>query len=317
MTDRRSLLPILLTALVPVLWSTGGVALRAVSAEPWRILFWRSLFMTLTVVVLMAAGATKGVGRRAPRERPGRRDPRHVIVGAVVGVLIGASLALYVMSMTRTSVASSLLVQAAAPLFIVTLGWIVIGEPVRIITVLALVLVGIGIGIIVVPSVTAGGLDGNLYGLGKAATFATATILIRRYRSLGLVPAAAIGGATATIAAALAAPGLMVSPNDLAILAAMGVFQTGVPFVLYASYSGQVRSTVTGLLVLLEAVLGPLWVWLIFAEVPSPFTLIGGTLILIILGAHTVLMARRREIGQRASPARSALRRSIFAPSKR
>ena len=40
---------------------------------------------------------------------------------------------------------------------------------------------------------------------------------------------------------------------------------------------------------LMESLLGPLWVWLIIGEVPSPETIIGGTLVVGALVVHSVM----------------------------
>jgi drug/metabolite transporter (DMT)-like permease len=51
---------------------------------------------------------------------------------------------------------------------------------------------------------------------------------------------------------------------------------------------------------LLETVLAPIWVWLIFAETPATMTLVGGGILVAAIAAHSVWMARRRSIPQPA-----------------
>jgi drug/metabolite transporter (DMT)-like permease len=47
-----------------------------------------------------------------------------------------------------------------------------------------------------------------------------------------------------------------------------------------------------GLLLLLESILGPLWVWLVFAEQPGVHTLVGGAIVLSTLALNTVWALR-------------------------
>jgi drug/metabolite transporter (DMT)-like permease len=259
------------------------------------MLFWRSLFMTLTTLagglLLMGPQFLRGF-RRAARS------------GIWVGLGIAGSLVFYVFSIAHTSVADSLLVQAAGPLFIVVLGWIVLREPVRQVTILALVAVGGGIALILVPSLQRGGFSGNLLGIAKALSFAGATVAIRRRRGVDLLPALAVGALIATVVAALVGAltgdGPAVSARSLAILAYLGVVQTGIAFMLHATFSGRLPASQTGLLVLLEAVLGPLWVWLFLAEAPAHLTLLGGAVILTALATHTVIFSRNGAAGRRA-----------------
>lgn len=277
-----------MTILAPILWSTGGLAIRAVDTDPWATLFWRTLFMVLTVSVISGVSAT----RASRSERSGSLAWDRVGPVLLAGACIGASLVLYVLSMTRTSIAASLIVQASGPLFIVVFGWILLREPVRPITVVAIVAVATGIAVIVVPSIQRGGLDGNVFGILKALGFAGAAITIRRFHTARLIPATVVGAVLATTIAAAVAPSLRATPREIAILAAMGVFQSGLAFSLFAAFSGQVESSVTGLIVLLESVLGPVWVWLVFSEAPTVATLIGGGIVLSALVAHTLLLGR-------------------------
>eukprot|EP00928_Gymnodinium_smaydae_P043976 TRINITY_DN29372_c0_g1_i1.p1 TRINITY_DN29372_c0_g1~~TRINITY_DN29372_c0_g1_i1.p1 ORF type:complete len:180 (+),score=11.14 TRINITY_DN29372_c0_g1_i1:566-1105(+) len=48
----------------------------------------------------------------------------------------------------------------------------------------------------------------------------------------------------------------------------------------------------TGLIMLLEVLLGPLWVWLVYLEAPSPWTLLGGGALLLVLTLHEVYCLR-------------------------
>lgn len=272
-----------MTALAPVLWSTGGLGFRLVDGEPWSMLFWRSLFMALTLLAVNAATL---------RRRFLREFRTAAIEGFSVGIFIALALILYVLSITRTTVADSLLVQAAGPLFIVVLGWVVLRERVRLVTVLALISVAVGISLILLPSLQRGGFSGNVFGLLKALAFAGATVVIRRKRHVNFLPALAVGSLIATLVAAVGAGSLRVEPADLLILAYLGVFQTGIAFMLHATFSGHLPSATTGLLVLLEAVLGPLWVWWFLGEAPSSLTLAGGAIILSTLVVHTLLYYR-------------------------
>ena len=272
-----------MTALAPVLWSTGGLGFRLVDGEPWSMLFWRSLFMALTLLAVNAATL---------RRRFFREFRNAAIEGFWVGIFIALALILYVLSITRTTVADSLLVQAAGPLFIVVLGWVVLRERVRLVTVLALISVAVGISMILLPSLQRGGFSGNVFGLLKALALAGATVVIRRKRHVNFLPALALGSLIATLVATVGAGSLRVEPADLLILAYLGVFQTGIAFMLHASFSGQLPSATTGLLVLLEAVLGPVWVWWFLGEAPNSLTLAGGGIILSTLVIHTLLYYR-------------------------
>lgn len=285
MQKNISLKALVLTALAPVIWSTGGLGIRLLDISPWTILFWRALFMTLTLTG-WSIYRMRGSFFTSFRE--------NILHGLPVSIFLGLSLILYVLSMTQTTVADSLLIQGTGPIFIVVIGWIVLREPVRGITITALVLVAAGILIIMIPSLERGGLSGNLFGLAKALAFAAGTIAIRRKKSVGMLPAMALAGFFSLIVALPLVPDFSIDLRSLIVLAYLGIFQIGVGFTLFVNWSGKLTSSQTGLLVILEAVLGPLWPWIFLGEAPYRTTFIGGALILTALVAHSLLYSRGR-----------------------
>lgn len=274
------MLPLFMTALAPILWSTGALGVRLVESGPWAMVFWRSLFMALFLIV--ANRVT--LGREfLPRFR------ETAIQGIWVAVFIACSLIFYVFSVTNTTVADSLLVQATGPMFIIILGWILLGEPVRRVTIAALLAVVAGIALIMVPSLSRGGFSGNVLGMLKALSFAAATLVIRKKRSVALLPAVAVAAVLSAAVSAVFAESLRVPPRELLVFAYLGLFQTGLAFTLHASFSGKLPASQTGILVLLESILGPIWVWIFLGEKPPLLTLLGGFIIIAALVAHTLI----------------------------
>ncbi len=83
------------------------------------------------------------------------------------------------------------------------------------------------------------------------------------------------------------------TPQDIALLAFLGVFQLGLPCMLVVVASRVLLAPEIALLGLLEVVLGPLWAWLGAGEVPARSTLIGGTIILAALVVNELSTFRR------------------------
>jgi drug/metabolite transporter (DMT)-like permease len=134
---------------------------------------------------------------------------------------------------------------------------------------------------------------GNALALGVAIAFGANIVVVRAARGLDLVPATVLAGLFAMAAtlplAHIAAP----SAYDLGLLAAMGVLQLGLGLFLFMRGAPHLTAAQVGLLTLLEVILAPIWVWLAFAEVPAPASLIGGAVVLCALAAHSALSLRR------------------------
>jgi drug/metabolite transporter, DME family len=281
---RETVLPLLMTSLAPVLWSTGGLGVRMLDGLPvWEILFWRSVFMCLTLSVW---------GLVTRDAHSGRRWLKSVSSHALISICFALSFIFYIFSVTQTTVADSLLIQGTAPIFIVLFGWMFLREKIERITIISLLLAVLGILVIMLPSLTNGGLSGNLFGLAKAVAFACGTVAVRAKKSVGILPAMTTAAGLSALAALPMVNSFALDPQELLILIYLGVIQVGIGFILFVSWSGRLRSSQTGLIVILEAVLGPLWPWLVIGEMPSVNTLFGGLIIIIAIGAHAVIYSR-------------------------
>jgi drug/metabolite transporter (DMT)-like permease len=131
-----------------------------------------------------------------------------------------------------------------------------------------------------------GAIVGDLLAIVMAASFAVATVLVRRYPEIQMAPAAALATAlTFLISLPLADP-LATTPRDLLLLAFFGVGQFGAGFLLFMAGARLIPAAESSLIGMLEIVLGPLWVWLVLNERPDAASLAGGALILAALLAN-------------------------------
>jgi drug/metabolite transporter (DMT)-like permease len=275
---------LIFTIFSPVLLSTGGIGVRLLHEGPWTILFWRSVFMTVTLLAWIFI---------TQREQFSRIIINTLKRGIWVSIFFALSFSFYVFSITNTTVADSLLIQGTAPIFIILFGWIILREPVRKISIAALFGILAGISAIIIPSIRQYGLSGNLFGIGMALAFASGTIAIRKRRSVNLLPSVALAAVFTIIFSAPFVENFSLSLKSFAILMYLGVIQLGMAFILFTSWSGKLPTSQTGLIVILEAILGPLWVWLFLGEAPQLFTFVGGGIIISTLIVHTMLYYRK------------------------
>lgn len=78
----------------------------------------------------------------------------------------------------------------------------------------------------------------------------------------------------------VASQGLAPTGSQWLVIGALGAFQMGLPYVLFARALHTVPAQEAGLITLLEAILNPFWVWLFWGEQVVFSTWIGGGLIL-------------------------------------
>jgi drug/metabolite transporter (DMT)-like permease len=267
-------------ALAAVCWSTGGLITRLVTTTPWTTSLWRSVFAALFLVVTL--WMVRGRGIFAQWREGG---------GPMIAVAVCMALAstCFIFSLTHTSVANTLILISTGPYVAGVLGWILLGERVAPRSWLAMALALVGAVVMVSDSYRRGAIVGDLLAIVMAASFATATVLVRRHPEIQMAPAAALAPALTVLVALPLSEPLATSARDLALLAFFGVGSFGAGFLLFMNGARLIPAAQSALIGMLETVLGPLWVWLVLSERPGAATLAGGALILGALLANTLV----------------------------
>ena len=137
-----------------------------------------------------------------------------------------------------------------------------------------------------------GSLYGNLLAFTIALAIALQTLVARKFRHVQMEPAVLVAALVAGFAALPMALPFTASGHDVAMMAAFGVVQLAVPLTLYFYAARYISAPTLIFVVLIDAVLAPVWVWLGFDEVPTRLAFIGAVLILVSVGFNAGLGVR-------------------------
>jgi drug/metabolite transporter (DMT)-like permease len=203
--------------------------------------------------------------------------------------------ATYLSAMVLTTAANAIWLQATAPLWVLLFSVVALRQGVRRADVLFAVLCLSGIAVILSKVGTANA-TGVVLGLISGIAFAGVIVwlsALRHENSTWLVVVNQLVSAAAVLPLLLwrdawHTPNL----NQLVILAAFGVVQIGIPYLLLATAVRSISSLEASALALLEPILVPVWVALFREELPSAATIVGATLILLGLVAKYSLGAK-------------------------
>ncbi|RPH62975.1 MAG: DMT family transporter, partial [Burkholderiales bacterium] len=207
----------------------------------------------------------------------------------------------FMLALTRTSVANTLLVMSVAPLLAALLGRFVLGTRVSAATWLAIVMAGAGIGWMVHDGVSADGLAGMTIALAVPVAAAINIVTLKRIRAdIDLAPAVLVGAILSCLVTAPLAWPLEASGRDLALLGLLGSVQLAIPCFLMIRAVRHLAPHEVALIALLEVVLGPIWAWLGAGESMPAATIQGGVIVLAALVVDTLLARRAPAI---ATPA--------------
>lgn len=270
---------LLLTTLGVLVITPDALMIRLVSMDTWTLTFWRGLLSAIGLAIGLLA-----IHR-------GRFLAVMLAVGGwglVIGTLFGITTVTFVTAITTTTAANTLLIIATGSMFGALFSWFLLREPVLPRTWFAMAGTTVGVLVLVASDLGAGRLFGDLMALATAALAGLTFTLIRKHALTDMVPAVIFGGiVTALIALPFCRPGEILV-EDMTILLVMGLLMLPLSFALQFVGPRYIPAPEVSLLVLLEAVLGPLLVWIWLGEHPGEWAFVGGAIVIATLALHAV-----------------------------
>jgi drug/metabolite transporter (DMT)-like permease len=270
--------------------SFGGLIVKSFEgATLWQILFWRSLFFSLTILAFLIISYQKETLRSFKNSG---------VPGFLGGIVLSFGFCGYVYAMYNTTVANTNFIISLQILFLAIFGYIFLKEKINAITLTSIVLAMIGVLLMVGNSLTPGELSGNLAAFTMPITFAVLIIIVRKYPNVDMVPAQFVAGISSCLIGFLLSTKIMISPNDIFLGFLAGFFQVGFGFIFITIGARTTPSAMVGIIMLSESILGPIWAFIFVSERPSLFGLIGGSIILsaVLIQLLTLLKKDKKSV---------------------
>ena len=278
----------LLAATGVTVLSFDALLVRLVQASPADVIFWRGLFIALSVAVAL----------RALRGRWPWQDLRRAGWPAwLLTVTLGLTQMLFVVAIMHTRVANVVVILTAAPLFAAAFSGIFLREWVPARTWAAIVLSIAGIALVFGGSIGGGHWFGDALALLAALVVGANFTQLRRTPAISRLAVVSGGGLVNVLAAIPFAAPAAVGATSMGWLAIMGLVQMPLALVMMTEATRYLPSAEVTLFLVVEAILGTFWVWAALGEEPPGTTLIGGTLVLCTLLGHSWLALRRERGG--------------------
>jgi drug/metabolite transporter (DMT)-like permease len=263
-------------ALAAVAWSTAGVLQRQLTLDTATQVFGRAAFAAVALLAYVAI--VDGRLLRAFRSIG--------LAGVAVAVCVAVASGGFIAALNHSSVARVLFILAVSPVLAALIARVTLGEPITRRTAFAMALALAGVAVML-GAPGEGSLAGDGLALLCALAFAVMVVITRWRHDVSMAPATCLSQVLLVVVfLPFATPG-DIGAGDTFWLAALGVGQIGLGFMLLTVGARLIPAAQVGLITLLEIVLGPLWVWLAEDERPSTLTLVGGAIVIVAIVIQT------------------------------
>lgn len=280
--NRRQAVGILLITVV--LWSTSGFLIKLL---PWNALAISGARSAIAAVVFWTY----------------LRHPNFTWSGAQIGGAIALVLTqtLFISATQLTTAANAIFLQYSAPVFVALFGWWYLGERVRVADWLAMLAIFGGMFLFLVDGFSGSGLIGSLMAVLAGISMAWLILFLRKQKDGSPLETVLLGN---VIAALIGLPfilwetgtGTSLGWNEIAILGFLGLFQLGIPFILYSQAIRVLTAVESVLILTLEPILNPLWVFIVIDERPGPLAMLGGAIVLVAVALSALHTANQERL---------------------
>ena len=270
--------------------SFGGLIVKSFEgATLWQILFWRTVFFLMVVSLYLIITYKKQVFKSFHTSG---------LPGFFGGFVLSFGFCGYVFSMYNTTVANANFIIQTQTIFLAIFGYFFLKEKISTITLASIILAISGIILMVGSSLSGGQMIGNIAAFLMPISFAVLILVVRKYPNVDMVPAQFIAGIFALIIGYLMSGKIIISAHDIFLGFCAGFLQLGFGFILITIGAQRTPSAMVGVIMLTEAVLGPLWAWLFVNEQPPFIVLVGGSIVIfaVLLQFYNLYTAEKKAV---------------------
>ena len=269
--------------------SFGGLAIRNIEmADNWQINFYRSIAfgIAISIVLLFRYGKTgpqqlKGIG----------------LQGILAAMLIGCASICFLLAITNTTVAATTFTLSSIPFLTAVMAWVFLGEGIGKSTIFTMSIALVGISIMFVHGLGSGRFYGNFMAFLCAIGFSSYAIIIRRNRRLEMLPTLILSNLIIMLVALIFTwDDLLISWGDLLLCFVLGGVLSATVNTFFIIAAKHLFAAELTLFMLLEFTLGPIWVWIFVNEVPTSWTLVGGSIVISAVFLKSVSELRKANI---------------------
>ena len=252
--------------------SWGGLIIRSFeTSDIWQILTIRSFFFITALIIFLVLTYKRNTIKIIKCSG---------VPAIIAGLFLSLSFVAYIVAMSKTSVANVVFIISTQTIFLAVFGFLFLKEKITLKGFISIALAFVGIVVMLGDSINQGTLFGNIVAFAIPINFTILVMIIRKFPELDMVPAIFYSGIFSGLYGITLASNLSFSPNDILMGFFLGVPQLAFGFICVTIGSKTTPAVTVGLLMLLETIFAPVWVWLFLNEVPPISVFVGGAIII-------------------------------------
>ena len=252
--------------------SWGGLIIRSFETNDiWQILLIRSFFFIIALIIFLFLTYKKNTLEVIKKSG---------FPALIAGLFLSLSFVAYIVAMSKTTVANVVFIISTQTIFLAIFGFLFLKEKITLKGFLAITFAFLGMAVMIGDSVNQGTLFGNIVAFAIPINFTILVMIIRKFPNLDMVPAIFFSGIFSGIYGLFLASDLTFSSNDILMGFFLGVPQLAFGFICVTIGTKTTKAVTVGLLMLLETIFAPIWVWIFLNEVPPISVFTGGGIII-------------------------------------
>lgn len=277
----------LLMALCACLWSISGIFIKWISWSPFLIAGGRSLISAAVLGLFMAVSRIRIQVCRS---------------SLCAGISLGVSFLCFVSANKLTTAANAIVLQYTSPIFILIISALFLHQQIKKREAAVVCAAAAGILLFFLDQLSPGNIAGNFLGILAGFFLSIMFVLIGlagnndSIRMSGILFAhiftALVGIPVGAVFTA------SISTREICLILILGIFQLGIPYILYAIAAKDCSPLACSLIGMLEPLLNPVWVFLLDGEAPGPFALAGAAIVIAAVACWCVIENRNQRISE-------------------
>lgn len=273
-----------LTSLGVFIMSLESLFIKFTTISPFLFSFYIGIFMFISMISTFIFKEKAVLKKALTTNLP---------MMIVCAILMGTSNIFFITAVKTTTVANVVIIFSTAALFSALFAYLFYREKITKNIIVASFFMFVGLFIIFNDKLEIGSIEGNIYALLCTAFFATSYVILSRYKDMDRFILTAFSGLALSMIAFFFCDDLAIDFKTLAVVMIMGLLISPISRVFLGNGAKYISASEVSLLMIIETIMAPVWVWIFLNEVPSSYTFIGGSIIVATLIVNSLYTLKK------------------------